>query len=411
MNEISVKELAVKTRETMRAAGTSEYSLWRQYDGNLLPVVRWFRRQGHEMFDVSVADKYLCELSGRLACGEIGKWHYNNLRKGALRMIAVYENGTVDFSLPKRGSSYKFNSYYEKLLEEFSKSEPFHENTLGDIKWVCRKFFAWLCDKGHETLLKVGADEIQQFVIDCAFSMKINSLHNVKLYLRKLCAYLNKQGALPNSYESLLSFRVSRETKIFPVTDHEEIEAVLKIIDRNTPKGKRDYAMFMLAIVTGLRAVDIMRLRLTDIDWRSGEINICQSKTGQNLQLPLTADIGEALKDYILNGRQQSSEPEIFLRCHTPHRAFADAVVIGDIYDEYRKAAGYERIAFDGKGFHSLRRTVGTNLVTSDISITDAAQILGKIKPDSMRQYISLDIEHLRECALDFSDIDLEVVR
>ena len=409
MNEISVKELAVKTREAMRAAGISEYGLWKQYDGNLLPVVRWFRRRGHEMFDVSVADEYPRELSERLARGEIGKLHHNNLRKGALRMIGVYEVGTVDFSLPKRGSRYRFNRYYENLPVEFSRSEPFHKNTLGDIVWVCRKFFAWLCENGHETLSVVGADELQRFVIDCSLSMKTNSLHNVKLYLRKLCVYLHKQGVLPNSYESLLSFRVSRETKVFPTTDHEEMESVLKIIDRDTPKGKRDYAMFLLAIVTGLRAVDIMRLRLTDIDWRSGEINITQSKTGQNLQLPLTADIGEALKDYILNGRQQSNEPEIFLRCHTPYRAFADAVVIGDIYDEYRKAAGYERIAFDGKGFHSLRRTVGTNLVASDISITDAAQILGKIKPESMKQYVSLDIEHLRECALDFSDIDSEV--
>ena len=167
--------------------------------------------------------------------------------------------------------------------------------------------------------------------------------------------------------------------------------------------------MFMLAVVTGLRAVDIMRLKLTDVDWRKGEINIIQAKTGQSLQLPLTADIGEALQDYILNGRQQVNEPEVFLRFNPPYRAFADAVVIGDIYDEYRKAAGYKRTAFDGKSFHSLRRTVGTNLVTSDISLELAAQILGKIKPESMKKYIALDVDHLKECALDFSDINAEV--
>jgi len=164
--------------------------------------------------------------------------------------------------------------------------------------------------------------------------------------------------------------------------------------------------MFMLGVVTGLRAIDIFRLKLTDIDWRKGEINLQQSKTGQNLQLPLTADIGEALQDYILNARQKVNEPHVFLRIHPPYKAFTDAVSIGDIYDEYRIAAGFERKAFDGKGFHSLRRTVGTNLVTADIAVTDAAQLLGKMTPRSMDKYIALDIAHLKECALDFSDIE-----
>ena len=285
----------------------------------------------------------------------------------------------------------------------------FHTNALGDIVWVSRKFFSWLCDNGHSDLTKVGIEEIQRFVIECSDTMKINSVHNVKLYLKKLCTYLYKRGLLQSSFEGLLSFRVSREAKQFPITPPEEIEAVLNLVDRDTPKGKRDYAMFMLAIVTGLRAVDIMHLKLTDIDWRKGEINLVQSKTTQNLQLPLTTDIGESLKDYILNGRPKAKESEVFLRIHPPFRRFEDSSIIGDIYDEYREAAGYERKAFDGKSMHSLRRTVGTNLVTSDINLTDAAQLLGKITPESMKKYVALDVSHLKECALDLAGIESAV--
>jgi integrase len=409
MNEIGVKDLAVKTREAMRASGTAEYSLWKQYTQNLLPVVRWFRKRGHETFSEEVAYLYLNELAQRFDRGEIKRGYYLFMRRGAARMLEVFGCGAPEWAFPKRGSRYQFNGFYEKLLAEFSASENFHKNTLGDIVWVTRKFFAWLFEGGHPDLMNVGADEIQQFVIECSNTMKINSVHNVKLYLRKLCAYLYSRGLLPNSYESLLGFRVSRQTRQFPTTPPEEIEAVLDLIDRDTPKGKRDYAMFMLAIVTGLRAVDIMRLKLTDIDWRKGEINLIQSKTGQNLQLPLTADIGEALQDYILNGRQLSLEPQIFLRCRPPYRPFADAVTIGNVYDEYRGMAGYERKAFDGKGFHSLRRTVGTSLVTSDIPLTDAAQLLGKIRPESMKKYVALDVPHLKECALNLADIETGV--
>jgi integrase len=266
-----------------------------------------------------------------------------------------------------------------------------------------------LCENGHPDITDVSADDIQRFVIDCSNTMRINSVHNVKLYLRKLCVYLNNAGLLPNSFEKLLRFRVSRRARLLPTTPPEEIEAVLSCIDRDTPKGKRDYAMFLLITVTGLRAVDIMRLKLTDIDWRGGEINIVQSKTAQNLQLPLTADIGEALQDYILNGRPRGFGPQVFLWCKPPFRSFAAAVSIGDVYDEYRRIAGYEREAFDGKGVHSLRRTAGTNFVTSGVSLTDAAQILGKIRPESMKKYIALDACHLKECALSFADIETGV--
>jgi integrase len=59
----------------------------------------------------------------------------------------------------------------------------------------------------------------------------------------------------------------------------------------------------MLGVVLGLRACDVKALRLTDIDWRRGEICIVQHKTGKPLALPLTTDVGEALKDYILHAR------------------------------------------------------------------------------------------------------------
>jgi integrase len=407
VNEISVKELAVKTCEALREGGVTEYNIWKQYSESLLPVARWYKRNGYGLFSVEITNEYLSYIAERRSRGEIGAYYYR-LRKGAERMIEIFEKGSLKWEMHSRGSKYVLNDYYSKLLAEFSGSENFHKNTLGDIVWVTRKFFAWLMSNEHNDLTKVGADEIQRFIIDCSNSMKINGVHNVKLYLKKLCMFLYKRELLQNSYEELLKFRVSRESRLLPTTTPKEIDAVLNIIDCNTPKGKRDYAMIMLAVVTGLRAVDIMRLKLADIDWYKGEINIVQSKTGQALQLPLTADIGEALKDYILHGRQKTSSQEIFLRHKAPYQGFADEVAIGDIYDEYRKAAGYTRIAFDGKGFHSLRRTAGTNLVTSDISLAAAAQILGKVTTQSMKKYVSLDTVHLKECALGFADIDSE---
>jgi site-specific recombinase XerD len=78
---------------------------------------------------------------------------------------------------------------------------------------------------------------------------------------------------------------------------------------------------------------------------------------------------------------------------------------VGYIYNFIRKKAGLPRDAYDGKGFHSLRRSLGKNLVTSGVPITMVAQILGDSDIDSTKKYISLDSEHLKECALDFTGI------
>jgi len=223
--------------------------------------------------------------------------------------------------------------------------------------------------------------------------------------MRKLYRYLVEKEYSSEDYAGLLSFPVSRESRLSPATPPEEIAGTLDVIDKRTPQGKRDYAMVLLGTVCGLRAIDIAKIKLTDIDWKKGEIKIVQAKTLKSLALPLTKDVGEAVSDYILNVLPKTEYENIFLRFRAPFRPFADGVAVGDIYDYYRKRAGLPRDAYDGKGFHSLRRSLGKNLIVSGAPVTMAAQILGDDDIDSTKKYIALDSEHLKECALDFVGI------
>ena len=84
--------------------------------------------------------------------------------------------------------------------------------------------------------------------------------------------------------------------------------------------GKRNYAMLLLALRTGLRSIDIVNLKLGDIQWKRNTIEIVQAKTGTPLVLPLLTDVGNAIADYILNGRPDSQQPYIFLRTQAPYR-------------------------------------------------------------------------------------------
>ena len=404
--KININELALKTVEAIQEFGLAIHSAWNEYCVAYLPVVKLHEERGKEYFDRDIAAEYSRFIDGRMERGEISRGYYRFLKHGLERLTEFHDTGKLEWSCPRKVSKYKLNDYFEAIISEFLSHNDFHHNTRGDIVWVCRKYFSWLIRQGYHDLRAVGVNEIQQFMIYCSQHMKSSSIHNIKLYMKKLYQYLFKSGYAAYTYEGLFSFRVSRESRMFPSIPQSEIAAMLEMIDRRLPKGKRDYAIFLLGIVTGLRAIDIAKLKLTDIDWKNGEIRITQSKTSRSLTLPLTKDVGEAIQDYILHGRQKTESDAVFLRIHTPFQAFADGIAIGDMYNYYRRKAGLPRDAFDGKGFHALRRSIGRHMVVSGVPVTTVAQVLGDSNMNAAKKYISLDSEHLKECALDFSGIE-----
>jgi integrase len=158
-----------------------------------------------------------------------------------------------------------------------------------------------------------------------------------------------------------------------------------------------------LANGMGLRGEDIVSLRLSDIDWRSNEVSVIQSKTGGHIALPLMPDVGNAVADYILNARPLSESPYVFLRHRKPHTWLGNGPTGATIMKRYQEKAGIPYVAGDGKRFHAFRRTVGTRLVKAGVPLPFAAQILGHRKIESTKQYIALDDEALRVCCMDIS--------
>jgi integrase len=252
-----------------------------------------------------------------------------------------------------------------------------------------------------ENLCSVGAAHIQKFLLYCAEKMAMSSVHDVKLHLKKLYAYLYSVGLSESSYKELLSFTVKRGKKIPSVLQKSEVAALLDSIDRDTNTGKRNYAVMLLGVVLGLRACDVVNLKLSDIDWTNGEIKILQAKTAKTVVLPLTKDVGEALQEYILNVRPKTKSKLIFFRINIPFAPLKTAASIGNVYRDCRIAAGLPA----NNRFHDLRRTLGTSMVTTGTPIATVAQVLGHSDVDVTHKYIALDSEHLKLCALSFEGI------
>jgi len=303
-----------------------------------------------------------------------------------------------------KGSRTVLTPEFQRITDGFLASDDFHPNTRNDMRWIAHKYFNWLTENGITYLYSVGTLELQRFLISCSKLLAPGSMHNVKLFMKKLYAYLYDEGLAMSSYKSLFSFPVNRESKIFPALTVADVNKLLDSIDRKTKRGKRAYAVMTLGAELGLRACDVVMLKLSDIDWVRGEIRFVQSKTSKPLALPLTQRVGEALEDYILNARAKTNTKQIFLRLKHPYMPLASATTPGEIYRDCCKAAGME----SSKSFHTLRRSLATAMVVNGVTVTSVVQVLGGDDIDSAMKYISLDTVHLKMCALPFDGIDLK---
>ena len=127
--------------------------------------------------------------------------------------------------------------------------------------------------------------------------------------LRKFIFYLREEKIADIDAEKYLTKAGYRRRKALPCFSDEELQAIFSQIDRSTDQGRRDYAVFLLALRTGLRESDICRLKLSDIDWNNRTICIIQKKTKVSIQLPLTIDVGNAIADYVLHSRYKTDNP------------------------------------------------------------------------------------------------------
>ena len=404
---MKIEELCKKVVLAKLEAGYSECTAWSRYKDFYSPMISFYKSCGEDEFSLEMMVRYQEHSHDRMEHGEIGEHRYHAIMRGVKQLIEFHETGKLHWTAQAKESKFPINKYYDDLLKKFLLSETFHNNTRGDVIWASKRYFSWLMAEGFPDLNGVGVLQIQKYICECHDHLKETSIHNILLYMKKLYCFLKDSGYSEQDYHELLSMKICRESKVLPAATAEDVNAVLDVLDMDSVVGRRDYAIILLGWVVGLRAIDIIRLKLTDIDWKKGEIRVLQRKTSIPVILPLTRDVGEAIQDYILNWHPKVNYPEIFLRILPPFRPFQDAVCIGDQYDVYCYRAGIKRVPFDGKGFHSLRRAVGKNMVTSGVSVNTVSQVLGHTAVDSAKKYISIDSKNLKECALDFNGIEV----
>lgn len=175
----------------------------------------------------------------------------------------------------------------------------------------------------------------------------------------------------------------------------EQVEAMVASCDRGTSTGRRDRAIMLLLARLGLRSIEVARLRLDDIDWRAGELTV-RGKARRRDLMPLPVDAGEALADYLHEGRPASPHREVFITERAPRKPIP-ADLVGDVV----RRAGRRANCPDGKA-HRLRHALATDMLAKDIPLLDIGQVLRHRDLATTAIYAKVDIGSLRGIAQDW---------
>lgn len=410
MNQaITIDELAHSVCKELINAGVKEYVAWADYSRNYRPIVQFFDERGCHNYDESLLRDYEAHITSVYDEEIIVRKTFLSHRRAVHRLQEYYDTGQIRHIGKDRYAKRWLHPENEAILLKFLKSiEPLNSKTRRDIDWAIRKYLFWLELQGISCVLKSNSLQFEKFFLTTAEKESDGTIYNLRIYLRKFYLFLKDNYDIDIPYEYVLSVTVKRRKPIFtPITD-EEISNTLKQVDRTTDKGKRDYAIILLGAICALRASDIVELELQDILWRKNEIHIVQKKTGEPLIVPMSNEVAGALKEYILESRHNTGSKKVFQSTVYPYRRFSDSVAICHMWRGYQKRAGIETYAHDGKGFHSLRRAMGKKLCENEIPVTTIAQVLGHESISSTRPYISVDLKHLKACALSLDGISLE---
>lgn len=240
------------------------------------------------------------------------------------------------------------------------------------------------------------ATDVIDFVQSEALRLSRKSAKLVTVAMRSFLQFLRYQGYtdmnLDAAVPTVANWSMATIPKSFPT---KLIKTVLSHCDRNTVVGRRDFAILLLLARLGLRAGEIVRLALEDIDWSSGCITI--TGKGQCSQLPLPIEVGEAIADYLQTRTPCSSNRRVFLSSCAPVKGFKGSASVSAIVRRALARAGIDSLR---KGAHQFRHSLATEMLRRGSSLSEIGELLRHRSPQVTTIYAKVDLVPLRKLAL-----------
>jgi integrase/recombinase XerD len=269
--------------------------------------------------------------------------------------------------------------------------------TLHGYAAYLRVFDGYLRRRGITEVAAWSPPVIGTFLDERARGRSARTVQATGGVLRVLLRYLHRERVLPIDLSRVIERRPQYRHATIPRSiTSEQVRLVLAGIDRRAPLGKRDYAILLLLVTYGLRAGEVAALTLDDLDWKRERLRIRRRKAGHATTLPLSAQIGAVVLEYLQTARPETADRQLFRNVLAPFAPIRSPGISARA-GHYLRLAG---IAVPHPGAHTFRHTCVQHLVDADFSFKVIGDYVGHRSPSSTQIYGKVAVETLRDVAL-----------
>lgn len=366
-------------------------SLWRN------GIIRYMSQKGIESYSPSVGAEFVstCHFHGTIRPQEREK----------IRSIQVLDDMLKLGYIRKRCFTPVFHALDGEVGAEMEKLITHLTNlrrsmvTIKDYRLYLSEFLMHLNERNVKHVPAITEKDILTFV-----SSHPTNKVNIVSALRVLFRFWREEHIVDDRFEELFdTYKTHKPERIPSYFTANEVMRIEQSVSRNSANGKRNYAMLLLASRLGLRASDIADLQFSDIDWDKNMITLTMQKTKKVIELPLLADVGNAIIDYLRHGRPKSDSQNVFLSGNAPYVAATKNMVCAAINGIILRSG----VDTSGKhhGPHSLRHSLASAMLNGGSMMPVISESLGHRSTQTTLAYLKIDIRSLQKCALPVPEI------
>lgn len=247
------------------------------------------------------------------------------------------------------------------------------------------------------------ARSLRQFVLEQNNCSGWEKTKHCTTALRMLLRFLIAEGrchsGLLGAIPVMAHWRLTSLPRYLPP---EDVQRIIESCDNSSPVGKRDRAILLLLARLALRAGDIVRMRLQDIDWKESWIHV-SGKSRCQTRLPLTQEVGQSIATYLQDGRPAGQTDALFLRSRAPFRALASHAAVSVLV---ARAMDRAEITRPGRGAaHLLRHSIATEMLRHGATLQEISALLRHRHIETTQIYAKVDVEALRQIAQPWPEV------
>ena len=397
METKTLKETVSEILDRLRSLGYSEKTIIKMYEPHFNTLLNMAENLGKDHLDESLKELYLYDTGNRNRKDEYCHSRYLHHQRCIQFLESWLETEKLDLSKEKSPQK-------SSAVEEFADAEAMFEAEMESccLATATRRIYRrtiiyynlYLEGMGYTSYLQLDRGASLNFFswLCTEYNIQPTSLGAYRTGLRKFFRFIPELSIFLDELPRTLM----KNTPVEVYSDEEKEKLLAQECSGRAPL--RDKAIVALSMNTGMRSVDIINLKLDDIDWRKSTISIIQQKTKRRISIPIEASVGNPLAMYIRYERPQSKSREVFLTSYAPYRALDTSSAIWEIIHNTACNAG-----IDGArpaGTRIARHSHASALVRAGVALPLVSQALGHSSMNTTMIYITTDSEGMAECCL-----------